>query len=213
MEIDDAARIRNLIESMPDEAFSYNVKFAAKLTFAERCAIYALFYKDHITKGVLAYAFGLNRRTVGHIVNEASPFYKNVRRRAKMYGLEDLYKEYVTEEIVSRVAEAAKLVVAHASTRVADKNSRDEMAPQRRASRAEGYHEIQNEYCASPHRIKVEYCEDFKLMDGRVLSCWGFYDLSLPSPFDEVFQCVGEHDEVFKTSQEALSYARVNCAD
>src|SRR5262245_4445022 len=57
-------------------------RFAAKLTFDQRCQVLAL-HRLGVTREDLAMMFGINRRTVTHIYNPQSEHYKSVREKEK----------------------------------------------------------------------------------------------------------------------------------
>jgi hypothetical protein len=97
--------LERLLQDRPD-LFSVNSKFAPKLSFVDRCSVFA-FWKAGIERRTLAAAFGINRGTVNYIVTPSSPHYKNVRKEFKDLGVDEFMRRYLTEEWAQKV-EAAK---------------------------------------------------------------------------------------------------------
>lgn len=90
----------------PDAMRGNNSKFEAKLNFGQRCAVLAL-YRRNVSVRMLAAAFGINRRTVTHVITPDSARYRNVRDEEKRLGTAEFMAKYITEEVATRLAEAA----------------------------------------------------------------------------------------------------------
>lgn len=82
-----------------------NNKYAAKLSFQDRCAVLAA-YKGGVLKMILAEAFGINVSTVEYICSPSSNHYRNVRRERADLGPERFHSTYLTDEQVQRIAKA-----------------------------------------------------------------------------------------------------------
>ncbi len=110
---------------IPAHAFvqSNKTKFEAKMTFEERCAVLAA-QKAGIQRRVLAAAFAIDRRTVTHICNAASPHYKDVRRKLAELGPDEFRREYLTETVARRIADAASLPEAEMPSSPVSNNHR-----------------------------------------------------------------------------------------
>lgn len=89
-------------------------RFAAKLTFHERCQMLALHHAN-MSIGAIAIAFGVNRRTVTHIYNPKSPRYHNVRAMRDNLGESAFMSEYLTQDLMQRVIAAASTPEASAT--------------------------------------------------------------------------------------------------
>lgn len=87
------------------KGLSYNAdsKFAAKLTFQQRCEIYALAMVGGVKRELLARAYGVNRATVRHIINPSSPHYRNVRKEFRDLGTEEFTERFGTADVIARV--------------------------------------------------------------------------------------------------------------
>jgi hypothetical protein len=77
-------------------------KYAPRLDFRTRAAIYALYHHKGVARGPLATAFGLARITVAHIT-DTSERYKSVKAKCAQMGLEAFYTAYVTESDILSV--------------------------------------------------------------------------------------------------------------
>lgn len=80
--------------------------FGPKLTFAERCAIYAMFHYKNIGHTRLSRAFNIHIKTVGFICSSTARSYKNVHSENLKLGLQGMWDTYVTEELIKRVNQA-----------------------------------------------------------------------------------------------------------
>lgn len=149
-------------------------KFAPKLTFAQRCEVLAL-HRMGCTREVLAKMFHLDRRTVTHIQNPASPRYNNVREEEKRMGRENFIKKYVTEE------SQRKMLAIMAETK--EGNNRN-------AKGKQGIHTVQGPMCTFPHRVMIQW---------REVPEAGWYYQDLDSDFPKDWFTTGP--ESMKTSQ------------
>lgn len=125
-------------------------KFAPKLTEDDRCAVLAL-VQAGVKRDVVARAFDVDRRTVGHICNTNGLRYKPTRQRYVAEGHEEFIKKYVTEEValkVAAVSDPAK--VEAAKTR----------SPSGRANRMAGEHKVKPEQCQYEHRIEIRFLNE-----------------------------------------------------
>lgn len=145
-------------------------KFAPKLNDDERCAILAL-VKSGLRRERVAAAYGLDRRTVGHIANPQSPRYKEIRNKYKAMGHDDFVKEYLTEEV------ALKIASLPADETTAPKM--DTSAPSPRANRLAGSHKVKPEQCEYEHRLEIKYC---KAGEETEFEGWHFRDLDSKNP-------------------------------
>jgi hypothetical protein len=160
------------VNSLPQELLyeKEKGKFKPKLTFEERCAVLGL-VNHGVRRSIVAAAFDLDRRTVTHIVNDASPHYRNVRARYKEIGHTEFMQEYVTPEIVERVAKVKlEEVEAKEAVPVGAANPRSR-------SRA-GSHIIQPDQCSYPHNIEIAWRD----ADGEKPEGWWFRDLNSSEP-------------------------------
>jgi len=95
---------------LDDDAFRGGAKYyAPKLTDEERLGIIAL-HRMGVKATVLSLAFGVNRRTVGKLVNNHEFDYADVKKIASKLESDQLYALYVTDEMVDKVNKAAKRV-------------------------------------------------------------------------------------------------------
>lgn len=81
-----------------------NTQFAPKLTFADRCTCLAL-HKAGVAIPPIAIAYGVNRRTVAHIISSHRA-YKDVKREFETLGLKPFIAKYVTEEAMTKINNA-----------------------------------------------------------------------------------------------------------
>jgi hypothetical protein len=128
---------QELMAEHPDW-FTVNSKFVAKLSYADRCSLYA-FGRIGVKVPVLSLAFGVNRATVRHVMNPSSPHYKNVRKEYAEHP-EDFIKRFITPEWRRKIELATANVAEtmHTDAELA-KRPRDKL---KRANTAEGHHYI-----------------------------------------------------------------------
>lgn len=133
-------RRKSLMLERPD-LFAVNSKYAPKLSFVERCAVYA-YWKAGVERRLLAVTFGINRGTVNFIVTPSSPHYKNVRKEFQELGLEQFGRTYMSDEWDAKIKEARKTVDVTLSDDEL-KASKEALAePNKRASSKEGEHTV-----------------------------------------------------------------------
>lgn len=183
-------------------------KFAPKLERDERCAVLAL-VRAGVDMYVVATAFGVDRRTVGHIANKQSIHYKDVRREYENLGPIDFTTQYVTPEVVERV-EAAKVdplsKVRDPAAAVQARTALDGR-PNARAKGMAGIHVVKPDQCKHSHRIEIVYRsadEATETPEG-----WHYRDLDGSTP--EMWFHSGE--ESLLTSQNCKRMAEANLTD
>lgn len=92
---------------LPDHAFSKNSnRFAAKLTEDQRCSVLAL-ARNGVKRDLIAQVFGIDSRTVAHIINDHSAKYKHTRSVYQQLGHDEFTARYLTEDVARMVADAA----------------------------------------------------------------------------------------------------------
>jgi hypothetical protein len=135
-------------------------KFEPKLTFAERCAVLAL-HMQGASISALAATFGINRRTVKHLISPSSTRYRAVRDQAKAMGDEDFCREYITETIASRFNEAKDSPEVHESMDDYDTVPKADRAgiPSPRASAHAGTNMWTPPGAEYAHRIEIKWLE------------------------------------------------------
>lgn len=173
-------------------------KFAPKLEPEERCAVLALI-QSGVDAGVVAVAFGIDRRTVGHIKNTASIHYKETRKELSRLGAVEFAKTYITPEVVERVAKAQKPDDPPVLT-----SKTVDGVPNPRSKAMAGIHVIKPEQCAHSHRIEIAYHDD---LDG--ITGWMYRDLD--SRYPDAWLHNG--DESRLTSQNCKRMAEANITD
>ena len=168
--------------------------YGAKLTMDERCAILGL-AKHGVKREVLAVAFSLDKRTIGHISNEASRHYKDVRTLYRQLGHAAFIEKYVTPEIVDRVSRVRVEQVVPAQVH---------MEPSKRQSQKRGIQVVKPEQCAYSHRLEIQWLDDGSLGAG-----WYFRDMDCSEP--EEWQHSGQASLL--SSNAALVMAMENLVD
>ena len=148
--------------SLTGAALRRNDKFAAKLTFEERCAIYGLF-KSGAATNVLSLAFGITKPTVGYIIRTESRYYKSVRAKYKELGHNFFLFTYVKEEHIAKVNEAAKSYQAKQTEaqlrEAAAQTSEDVGIGHKRADHKAGRHLLWSEMFKTSTAIEVRWVE------------------------------------------------------
>lgn len=169
-------------------------KFEPKLDFAERCAILAA-YSNGVRRDVLATAFGVDRRTIGHIVNPTSVHYRDVRKRLHDDGPQNFTNMFLTEELALKIGAAVKEEA---------KIEADPNAPDKKKNKQAGLHTVKPAQCAYSHRLEIAWHDEkgagpgwyYRDLDGS--DSLGWYHNGLDS---------------LRTSALALSYAEANLMD
>lgn len=137
-----------------------NPSFEPKLNFAERCAVLAL-HRKNVSVRMLAAAFGVNRRTVNHIINPESSRYHSVRARERQIGTEAFIDEYTTEAIIKRVNEAASSPEMTQTNSEYDKQPRAERAnvASKHATGSSGINTLKLPHHEYSHRVEVSWLD------------------------------------------------------
>jgi hypothetical protein len=154
-------------------------KFAAKLTFEQRCEILAL-HRKGCTRENLAKMFGIDRRTVTHIYNPQSPHYRNVREEEKRLGADNFFGKYVSQESMARM-------IAFGNEKGPDNN--------KSSNRKAGIHTVQGPMCKHMHRVRIEWKE----ANDHDIPVSGWYYNDLDSDFPDAWFQTGP--DSLKTSQ------------
>lgn len=190
------------IDQLADLSMQLKVgKFEAKLNMAERCQILALRMAG-MSLGAIAVTFGVNRRTVTHIQNPASPRYRSVRDARDAMGTEAFKAKYITQELVDRVKAAALTPEAQDTYKATDaaKNTH----PNKRASRCAGITIHKGPHHTISHRIEIGWVEDMEgYPDG-----WYHKLLDTGEPTDAENWGGDPEAKSHHTSASALQYAR-----
>ena len=189
----------------------FNSKFEAKLTFDERCSILALHLRGTST-AMLAAAFGVNRRTVTHVITPGGPRYRNVREQLQLMGPEEFTTQYINEAAMMRINAAAN------STEVAEKADeyRSHTLAERggvaspRATGSAGITTIKLPHHEFAHRIEVSWLEADTAEDddGPFQHPAGWYWRDLDADKPERWNGDPEQ-QTHLTSAKALQHAKV----
>lgn len=176
-------------------------KFKAKLDFAERCSALAA-VRAGIKKDVVAAAFGVDRRTISHMVNPYSKHYKQLRDEEKKLGPDEFKLRYFDEKTLIRIQKAALPIEKKEEAEVAGPNAR---------SRAKaGIQVVRPEQCTYNHRLEIAFRTGQTPIGGTIVQeGWWYRDLDGPDP-DE--WCRGD-DASLMTSVACLNYAKGNIYD
>ena len=177
-----------LVASIPASAYAQRGRFAAKLSFQQRCEILAL-YRKGIGRAVLAEAYGIDRRTVTHIQNPKSPHYKSVRDEVQRLGNDLFSQTYITESAVGRIAEV--------------RNGGEYEDPKKAANRLRGTHIMRNEYCEYDHRVMIAWRDDGHLGPG-----WYYQDLDGVAPDEWLHNgedSIQSSSACYKAAEEVVS--------
>lgn len=179
-------------------------RFVPKLRFEERCAVLGLSLMG-VSQQVLAAAFELNRRTVGHIVNAYSPHYKNVRKELQNFGREEFIKRYVTEEHIQRINSDKTKERAAATWREYERERGERKGkPNPRSHGSAGTHMEWNYNTKATHRIEIRW---LNFGDDGAVNGEGWYCRDLDEPNPDMQAWLG-YEHTLMTSSAALKYAR-----
>lgn len=147
------------INTLPAEAFIQNsTKFEPKLTFDERCTVLA-FSIAGIGKRVLAAAFGINRRTVSHMVNPQSGHYRDVRAKLAELGEEAFKRQYCTEKGSTAIRAAFSMPEVKQTMEVYDQTPHSPM-PSPRAKKKAGINVVKLDHMPYSHRVEVAFTDE-----------------------------------------------------
>lgn len=177
-------------------------KFASKLNEAERCEILAL-VKAGVRRDRVAAAYNVDRRTVTHIVNPASPHYKAVRKHHADLGHDAFLKKYLTEDVAQKIAALPD--------EPEDKPApRDPNAPNARSNRLAGIQQIDAEdgLRAYPHKVEIKYLQG---EPGQAIEADGWYFRDLDSNDPNTWFHNGPDSR--KTSQACYEFLVENLMD
>ena len=159
-------------------------KFAAKLSFAKRCEILAL-YRAGLTRESLAAMYKIDRRTVTHIYNPKSRHYKNVRQEEIGLGGDMFRSTYLSEDTWN------KAIAFQQGKRGAEQNNKY-------AKKMEGAHVVRGMNCEYEHRIIIQWREKDDTIDVP-----GWYYRDLDGDYPETWFFAG--DESRKTSMACFA--------
>lgn len=173
---------------------SNNGKFSAKLSFEQRCEILAL-HRKGCTRELLSRAYSVDRRTITHIYNPASPHYKNVREEEANLGRDRFIAKYITSSVWEH---ALSLVKDEVHAAVNNPNARGKA----------GVHNMQNDYCDRAHRVIIGWVNANPDENVQV-SGWYYKDLDSEWPNDW-FNC---GPDSLRTSQAAFTAAQQDISD
>jgi len=136
---------------IPQEDFknSNSGKFAPKLNEEERCSVMAL-VQSGVKRERVAVAFNIDRRTVGHIVNEQSVRYRSVRKKYRALGHDDFVAKYLTESVALKVAALPREIEAPKPA--------GGISP--RANRLAGRHTVHPDQCGYDHHVEIKYHDE-----------------------------------------------------
>ena len=151
--------------------------FAPKLTERQRRSAYA-FHLRGLPRVAIALLFGINKRTVGHMVRESSPHYRAIRKEAERMGVNAFVREYLTDEDFKRMAsvltsDAYKKASTSTDDEFDDQQKRMAGAPNERAVRHAGVHSIVRPFTGKTHRVEIAWgtthnesgCWHFRCLD------------------------------------------------
>ena len=134
-------------------------RFAAKLSFDQRCEILALRHAG-VRREVLAKMYGVDRRTITHIYNPLSPHYKNVRDLETGLGRDQFREKFVNDDLLA----------------AATSQSREEKVENNKYAKAkQGLHVVRGPMCNYDHRVAIQWIEAGQ--HGTTISGWYYRDL------------------------------------
>jgi hypothetical protein len=124
-------------------------RFAPKLDFPKRCEILAL-YRKGLTRDALSSIYNVDRRTITHIYNPASPHYKNVRQAEIGMGTERFQETYLTPDALNK---ALAFIEERKDKGIGTINNKH-------ANKKAGIHTMRGEMCSYDHRVMIQWRED-----------------------------------------------------
>jgi hypothetical protein len=193
---------------LPHSAFRRNNhKFGPKLERAERMAIKA-YHLRSVPQPLLAAAFGVDRRTIGHICNDSSINYRDVAKEVKALGETAFCNRYMEDkytELIAKVAASPPPEVAQPTLEAA-RSVRLTVGPNPRATKNAGLNVVKTEATKHSHRVLIEFRTDQPHGE-----CWYYRDLDNPTHPDTWFRA--ENDEDTWTSTKTLAYVEANLFD
>lgn len=143
--------------------------FAPKLSERQRKSAYA-FHLQGFPRTAIAILFGINKRTVGHMVRPSSPHYRSIRKEAESMGHSAFIREYVTDDDFKQMAE----VLAsdqYKKAKASDQDFTNEKnkaagVPNKSAVRHAGIHKVVRALTGQTHTVEIQWNDEF--------GCWAF---------------------------------------
>jgi hypothetical protein len=160
--------------------YSEKNKFAAKLTFEQRCEILAL-HRLGITREAVASMYNIDRRTVTHICNPLSKHYKKVREMEVGLGVDRFRETYLNDETINKA-----LAFRQEAETVAEVNNKY-------AKGKAGVHVVKGKNCQMEHRVIIAW----KDKEGDI-EIAGWYYKDIDSDFPDNWFCTD--NDSLKTS-------------
>lgn len=147
------------LNQLPASLFRDRSEFAPKLNKELRCGVLAA-YKSGISVNALAAAFGVNRRTITHIVSPDSHTYRDVREEYARQGHVEFVSLYMTPQVVNMLKSAAKAeeVTMTATEYDASTHTRARV-PTKRANGSAGIQFVAKPDWPFAHRIDVQWLD------------------------------------------------------
>ena len=173
-------------------------KFQAKLDFKLRCNAFAAVLAG-IKKDIVASAFGIDRRTISHMVNPQSKHYKRLREEVNKMGPQAFKLQYFDEETLERIRHAK---IPEPTPKG---EPRDPNVPNARAKSKAGIQTVKPEQCSYNHRLEIAFRPEY--MD--LPAGWQYRDLDGPEPE----QWCNNGPASLLTSQACLAEAERNIYD
>lgn len=197
----------------------HNGQFLPKLSHGERMGIYAA-AKTGTNMVLLALVFGVNRRTITHMVSDASKSYGPIKREYIKLGHKEFVNRYLTPDIVARIQAgmndpeiSAKSVMATKQLDAIEAAERSQKAkqtgPNPRANTMQGLRSIKGKDGLS-HRYEIKWLDSHPNMP----TACGWFVRCLDSSMPDFWQTGGDRtDTGFWTSIEAYNYVRDNATN
>lgn len=203
------------LNQLPTNLFRDRSQFAPKLNKELRCGVLAA-YKSGISVNALAAAFGVNRRTITHIVSPESRTYRDVREEYTRQGHHEFVHRYMTEQVVSMLSAAAKSPEASQRSTDYDASAHTRArVPSKRANGSAGIQYVTRPEWAFPHRIDIQWLDansanSHTTPDGMPIEHpEGWYARDLDSE-DPDFWYGDPEQSSHMSSSSALAYAKAN---
>lgn len=136
--------LQQFLDNSP-QVLQKNIKYAPKMSFADRCAALAA-VRMGINKKLVALAFGVNVSTIEYVASPSSRHYKDVRKEYADLGHERFVKEKLTDDYVRKIMAFKDDARLDLDNKTIDAGLALERAkahgPDRRAKGLEGKHSI-----------------------------------------------------------------------
>lgn len=159
-------------------------KFAAKLTFQQRCEILGL-HRMNIPRDVLAKMYNVDRRTITHVHNLKSTHYRDVREEELRLGRDHFNDTYVTPEVHTKA-----LSFVQELRKTANSNNKY-------ASAKQGLHIVRGPMCSYDHRVKIDWIE----AGTHNVQISGWYYKDLDSDFPDSWLTPPDVEDATSSSQ------------